>query len=136
MDPFLKGGSYAVAMNPNDGYPTHPTMFKLLPIPLPILTMRIEGITVPLIHPTFSYLFFLRKKADMPTPKHKRQLTTWQVILSSREEHSSNVKTLKIACIPEVTFSSWFGTRVNFENPMNDLVYLLEVIWDESTTNL
>ena len=29
---------------------------------------------------------FLRQKANMPTPKHKRQLTTWQVFLSSRVE--------------------------------------------------
>jgi hypothetical protein len=31
---------------------------------------------------------FLRQKADRPTPKHRRQLTTWQVCLSSREEIS------------------------------------------------
>jgi hypothetical protein len=28
------------------------------------------------------------QKANMPVPKHKRQLTTWQVCLSSREEIS------------------------------------------------
>ena len=32
--------------------------------------------------------YFLRQKADMPAPKHRRQLTIWQVFLSSREEIS------------------------------------------------
>ena len=36
----------------------------------------------------FIFLSFWRRKADMPSPKHKRQLTTWQVFLSSREENS------------------------------------------------
>ena len=30
----------------------------------------------------------MRQKGDKPTPKHKRQLTTLQVILSSREDIS------------------------------------------------
>ena len=36
----------------------------------------------------FLFFLFWRQKADMPTSKHMRQLTTLLVVLSSREEIS------------------------------------------------
>ena len=37
----------------------------------------------------YIYVWFIsRQKADIPTPKHRWQLTTWQVSLSSKEEIS------------------------------------------------
>jgi len=32
-----------------------------------------------------AFSFFFRQKADRPAPKHMRQLTTWQILLSSGE---------------------------------------------------
>jgi hypothetical protein len=34
----------------------------------------------------FKYIYFVIQKVDRPTPKDRRQLTTWQVFLSGREE--------------------------------------------------
>jgi hypothetical protein len=56
MDPFVEGVSYEVAMNPNDGLPTQPTMFKLQLIHLSTLTTGLRESSyrsvIPLIHPT------------------------------------------------------------------------------------
>ena len=46
---------------------------------LQILWMGAACCVIETGYPRFFFFFFLRQKADRPTPKHIRQLTTWQV---------------------------------------------------------
>ena len=47
--------------------------------PLPPITSKVNFSRKTTLLGLFIYLLFLKQKADMPMPKHRRQLTTWQV---------------------------------------------------------
>jgi hypothetical protein len=75
-----------------------------------------------------SKLFLLRQKADMPTPKHRRQLTTWQVFLSSREDH---LQTDEAWAWPQVVCGLTLHSQA-YVHPHESQLWIFEVTVDVS----